>query len=775
MGQPVQGSVYRLFQGVSRQPDSLRLEGQVEEAVNVWMSVVSGGFEPRPGSELFCAIEGMTSTSVFLHTYRRDSDEEYLLWINDGVLRIFNSSGTQVYQRSDPYFDCPDPATQLKAVTAGDVTFICNRTISTSYSELLKPEGPDTASITCVKGDETYGKWSVTVTIGSSVYLGSASGTADTRSVITALRDTLSIPAATAEVTAVGSTLVIRNKTNNQMKITTSDFWGDEALITAHKRVDTTNDLPPSSVHGTVVAVSDGVEDFVWMEFVADDGYTGTGPTSGYWKESVKPGSKFQLDATTMPHTITNLAKDQFDSFLITWQERQCGEEGDIFEPEFVGSPIQDITFHRDRLILIAGESVDCSKQGDYYSFFPERSSEVLDTDPFSRTASSRRVNYLYNAVPFRSQLFLMSDNGQFELRGDPSLTPKTATLELATQYKAETLCDPVVMGSELYFASTIDQNVTTLFEYYFQEASVSHVATNASIQVEGYVPGPARRLVADSLTNTLFLLQEKEPNRIYIYKTFWDGTEKRQSSWSYWEFDFPISNMSMFKDRLLLVTQRGGNQVAFQIPLSNKSPLLTGLPSQYHLDFTLKAADVTVDLEAGITTATFPLPFVPNTEVYCVLAAGQDSIIVPGQVGSDGYTVTIETFSTVNYEVYAGYPFQSFVELSQLLPKDQEGRSITEGRTQLRRLSVEYKDSAQFDVRWANGSRSEKRSPFLSYEGTDVITLNTFPQLRSGTHEVKLRGRGDRLRIRIGSEQPYPYKITGIRWRGTYHDKYGG
>jgi len=740
------------------------------------MSIVSGGFEPRPGSERFFSSSVTGEARPFVHAYRRDNEENYLFVVLDGQLRVFNSEGTVVYNLSLPYFETPEPMADIRAVTAGDTTILVNRRVTVSYTDAQKPVGEDSALITCVKGDNTYGSWYLRVDIGSSTYTASASDLADTTSVISTLKNGLGIPPEKASVTLSGSTLIIRNETNEPMNVSHRDFWGDQSLVVIHKETPSTSDLPLIAENGMMVAIGSDPETQVWMQFQATGASEGMRMIGrGQWVETVAPDSKYALDATTLPRAFKNTAVDSFAYESIAWGSRNFGFDGDIFEPAFIGKGIEDVTFHRDRLVVLSGEHVDCSAQGDYFNFFPERSTEVLDTDPFSRTASSRNVNYLYHAVPFRSQLFIMSENGQFELRGDPVLTPKTATLELATQYQAEPRCAPVVMGSELYFPATIDSNVTALFEYYFQEASVSHTATNATIQVEDYVPGPAVKMVADSVTNTLFLLQEQEQNAVYVYKTFWDGTEKRQSSWSKWVFGHDIKNITIFRDRLLLITIEDGQLVTYQVPLSNASPLLSKASSKYHLDAALKSTNITKDMENGITYAEFSQNLTPSSEVYCVLAAGEDSLVVLGMVQADGVTVLIPHVSEAEYEVYAGEPFESSVTLSKLFPKDPEGRAIQHGRTQLKRLSIDYEDSSYFNVEWEAPGRTKKRSPMDSRESSDALNVNLFPELVDGVHNVKLRGSSDQLRIKIGSNQPYPYKITGLRWKGTYHDKYGG
>ena len=51
MGRLINQQIDSLYQGVSRQPDPVRLPGQVEEADNVAFSVVTGGVSKRPGME----------------------------------------------------------------------------------------------------------------------------------------------------------------------------------------------------------------------------------------------------------------------------------------------------------------------------------------------------------------------------------------------------------------------------------------------------------------------------------------------------------------------------------------------------------------------------------------------------------------------------------------------------------------------------------------------------------------------------------------------------
>ena len=90
MGTLLEQSVKTLYQGVSRQPDTVRLPGQVQSSTNVMMSVVTGGFESRPGTRHIAQLTDSTAGvqaalqstySPFFYSYARDAAEKYLISI----------------------------------------------------------------------------------------------------------------------------------------------------------------------------------------------------------------------------------------------------------------------------------------------------------------------------------------------------------------------------------------------------------------------------------------------------------------------------------------------------------------------------------------------------------------------------------------------------------------------------------------------------------------------------------------------------------------------
>ena len=105
MGKLVEQTLRTMYQGVSRQPSTVRLPGQVEDAENVMFSVVSGGFSKRPGTQFF-AETLLTYSDHAFYSYERDSNEKYLVVIGyNGVanptsssaqatIKVYGSTGT---------------------------------------------------------------------------------------------------------------------------------------------------------------------------------------------------------------------------------------------------------------------------------------------------------------------------------------------------------------------------------------------------------------------------------------------------------------------------------------------------------------------------------------------------------------------------------------------------------------------------------------------------------------------------------------------------------
>ena len=91
----VSTTIPNLINGVSQQPAALRLASQAEAVVNCMSSPVEG-LKKRPPmnhiAKLFAGSAG--NTRPFIHLVDRDGTTRYLVFIQDGDLKVFDVDGT---------------------------------------------------------------------------------------------------------------------------------------------------------------------------------------------------------------------------------------------------------------------------------------------------------------------------------------------------------------------------------------------------------------------------------------------------------------------------------------------------------------------------------------------------------------------------------------------------------------------------------------------------------------------------------------------------------
>jgi hypothetical protein len=165
----------------------------------------------------------------------------------------------------------------------------------------------------------------------------------------------------------------------------------------------------------------------------------------------------------------------------------------------------------------------------------------VVASDPIDVSAGGNEVNILEYLVPFQRNLTLFSPTGgtQQELVGSDveALTVENARVEERTTYQMANV-KPVAVGKNIYFI--VERNQWSgLHEYGFD--GLDRAFTE---DVAGHVPEFMPRNVIDvsgSRAENIVVACSSEPgyeNRLYIYRFWYIGDQKVQSSWSYWEFD---------------------------------------------------------------------------------------------------------------------------------------------------------------------------------------------------------------------------------------------
>ena len=410
-----------------------------------------------------------------------------------------------------------------------------------------------------------------------------------------------------AFVTIADHTLIV-----NREKVTA---LGSAAASGSVTFVDTFGDLTASG--------ASGVHGVTNLESTLDDYYVLYDSTTAAWQETVKPGLQNSFDATTMPHKLVRESNGTWTLSASTWGERTVGDTNTVPAPQFIGKKIKDVFFFRNRLGMLADENVFFSQSGDFFNLWPDKATSVLDTDPIDIAASTTKVTLLRWAIPFRKSLFLSADRAQFELSTGGSLTPTSAVVDLATNYSTDNLAKPVALGDEIYFAGKSGPNAV-FYEYFVEDDTLTNVAIDVTKHAEGYVPADVTMLEGDPTTGTLFAYTSQadgsDNDEVYVYRVFFDGTEKAQSAWSKWDFNCTaIKGMKVIDGFLYLITNRDSDFFIEKVPLMPEAADAT-LGHAIMLDC---REDVSGTHSSSTGRTTWTLPFNHRSVAEGILPSG--------------------------------------------------------------------------------------------------------------------------------------------------------
>lgn len=581
MGKLAEQTIPTLFGGVSRQPASVRRVNQVETADNTLMSVVTGGFEKRPASQLIDKLSYIDADKEYrVHPVDRDPTNQLFFAINsEGIQAINTITGAEIDVAtgdSTRYFlieqeninstgivqlDGADMSLQLQPDST-ETTFAWDFALSDTGT-VFKIEGSaDGVTWNDIATGKTGASGTFNTTIGAvatddhnyirvNITTGAAAAD-DTITLKATFKDLTYLLGADPEdfqVATVADTSFVTNRT-----VKTRMAEADSGTITS--TVQKFADLPSPTGSGNIHRVEGTDADGFGTYFVIDDA------TNSVWDEHVDPTAHNSFDASSLPHTITRQTDGTFIFAAAAWEDRRAGDEDITEEPAFIGKEIQDVAFFRNRLTFLADEEVYTSQSGSVFDMWPEKATEVLDTDPISRAATTSDINILKFAAVFRKTLFLTSSAAQFELNSESKFTPETAVLDLVTTYAASPIAKPKAMQDSLYFAAKSAETAAIIYEYFTDEITLTSKAAEITKHVVNYIPSDVLQIASDPATNTLYILSTGEQNSLYVYRTFFDGTEKLQSSWARYtygstEADAYIHGMAVFSGYLVLMIER--------------------------------------------------------------------------------------------------------------------------------------------------------------------------------------------------------------------------
>ena len=769
--------------GISQQPDLLRFPDQGQEQVNGFSSEVRG-LQKRPPTVHIKRLRNNIGTKPLVQLINRDEAERYYVVFHPNGLgiNVYGLDGTE-YTVNAPqgygYMTSANPRKDLRVISVADYTFVVNRNQTVAMGGSVAHAGYGTRHrvLIHVKGGQ-YAKTYKVYVNGEQVASyttpdGSAPSHAaqvDTQWITNKLYESMVANVTWPVAIWRGPNYVCMAYTDNLASftsVTTEDGMGNTQLIAMIDEVQRFNMLPAIAPDGHIIKVIGDPGSG------ADDYYIRFDARSGLWKETIRPGTVMDYNQATMPHVLVREANGTFTFRQASWDARVVGDNDSNPTPSFIGGSISDVFFFRNRLGLLSGENIILSRAGEFFSFYPKSVVASPDTDPIDVAVSHNRVNRLNHAVPFAEELLLWSDQTQFVLRSDGTLTPRSVRVDQATEFASSISARPVAAGRNVYFAAPRSTYSSIRRYYAVQDVSAVKNAEDIASHVPNYIPNGVFYLGSSTTENLVTCLTEGAQNRIYIYKYLYIDEVVVQQSWSHWEFspesrilacDFVGATMYILKD-----CAHGLYLERLEFTYDTKD--FQGEPYRVFADRKVRAIINSYNPDTNYSTipmaAIYGAAPVGTHDAYWAIRDDGKAYLIepPAQGWAVGSNLMIPGNQTgYTFTVGVQYSFRYVFSKFLIKTEDSTGtKAETTGRLQVRRAWVNYEDSGSFDVTVCGQFKYRMTGRKL---GAVVLGQSS---LETGKFQFPVMSNANTSHVQITSSDPTPLALIGAGWSGVY------
>lgn len=741
----VSGRMDTLTQGVSQQPEHIRLPGQGNRQVNGWSSPVNGLCKRR-GTRWVSRIHSTQVTDMFVETVPITQEERYELFISAAPgggmqLQLFRGGrpstiavhgrgltaatatmragiGTTVTGDLSSYLlPVQDLRQSFVFINSGPLGFLLNREATVRMASDLSPAQKKEALI-FVQGVS----YEITYTVklngaqAASYTTPKATDTNNQLSTDTVAEQLRAGIAAKAGFTATreGSVVLVRKTDGSDFTLDVEDARGNTLARSFKGSATSFTGLPVVAFNGFVLKIEGSgatkLDDY-WVKFVTRDG---AASGDGTWQETVAPGIEYKLDENTMPLVLYRTAPDvwfmgpadgskqtvtaggtTYDYTFPDWGDRTAGDKETVPGPGFVDKKIRDHAIFRSRYVVVAGENVILSEVDQVFNFFGDTATSTLDTDPIDLRAVSETNDDLQWILPLDESLLLFSSASQFQLRPADAdvLTPRTALLMRLSNIEANTKVRPKLAGPNVVFP-TSEHGHTGFREYQFYDTQARRIglnlggSMNLTLNVPRYVKGLVDLWDVGENLDYFACVTPDDRKRIYVHKYLWqtdqNNVQKAQASWSEWTVGGDVQWLRFFDGKLWLVLTYPDGTYAETLDIEE---LQDRAAPNIHLDRKMwhpqqAGVSVSYDPETRRTTWTVPYQLQGQTDVVVQFNGGQHDGLWLGSASSGNQIVAELHGDWSSEQVAIGARYSFVYEFTRaFVPGRDQSRSRVVGK----------------------------------------------------------------------------------------------
>lgn len=465
--------------------------------------------------------------------------------------------------------------------------------------------------------------------------------------------------------------------------------------------------LPPKFYHDEKVKISGNPltnTDDYYVKFQVNNSTTPGEYGSGVWIESIAGGIEYQYDLTTMPFVIKNVGGTKTIDYG-DWNElgsRVVGDDNTNPYPSFVDNKITTMFIFGNRLCTASENKITMSQSGNLYNFFQTSVVSLLPSDPIDVTITSDKNIKISHAIPFQERLLLIADDAQFNMVYNDVLTIDTLKVIETSTYNTSNLIKPLKTNNLIFFVSDYGVN-TQVNEFFYDDIALvnGNILTD---RIEDYIPNGMDLIDVNKANDTL-VLSKKGTSEIFVYQYIIKNKERLLSSWHKWEFTgLNIQRIGFWDDSLTIFFKDSSGAIQqMYLDLVKDIDIRT-----IYLDNIIASSTASTPI-SNISTITYPgaaLYADPNEVAVITYDSGYDlpfgysHEIIDTRIIGDDIVIDFKEPdpSWDTSKIYGiGFNYNSEYEFSTLILRDENGRTINRGRTQLLNQVLTYGNTSGF------------------------------------------------------------------------------
>lgn len=448
---------------------------------------------------------------------------------------------------------------------------------------------------------------------------------------------------------------------------------------------------------------------------------------------------------------------------------RLSGDLENAENPYFIGKKLTGVGSFQGRLILLCNEYVFFTSSKNEL-FWRKSAGSLADDDPIEIAGvTSYGLSYKYT-VPFMGDLLILAESAQALIPGSVLLTPKTASLSIASEYQMSLEARPLLTGKSLIYAAPNVTDGSSIWEMVPSEYTNRNLyAQNITEHVPTMFKGKVRQVAG--LDAAGYVLFRDDSDRLKVHQYLWAGSDKVHSSFAEWELTELIHELHSSDTAVYVFV--AGTDGAVHVLSWEHTP---NSPNNLHLDRFTKIQRI----QRGVFRAPYSL--FTQTE----LLSGDVSILQYTENGTPYYVKPLaiyneagntwrleaEDFSGTG-DVGIGMHYKSMLQPSAPILRDGWNQPILLERAVLHMLTVRLQDSGEFTLYFKDRARPETSLEFNPYRLYETNLDPGAPAIGSDVLNIPLRLDMSTAEFRFETSSPYDMWIPSLEYGFRHNQRF--